>query len=150
MAQPRKFLSVEDVLAVHADAIRHEGGMAGIRDHGLLESAVMMPRQQFGGGYLYRTLADQAAAYLFHLCCNHPFNDGNTRVSVLSSLVFLDVNGVQQLPEPGPLETLTMQCAAGEIGKSEVAAFFRKRLRASATPRRRTGDARQASGRRRK
>ena len=150
MAQPRKFLSVDDVLVIHADTIRHEGGMAGIRDHGLLESAVMMPRQQFCGAYLHRTLADQAAAYLFHLCCNHPFNDGNKRVSVLSSLVFLDANGIEQLPEPGPLETLTMQCAAGEIGKSEVAAFFRKHLRAAATPRRRTGDARRTRSRRRK
>jgi len=150
MARPRKVLSVEDVLAIHADTIRHEGGVAGIRDHGLLESAVMMPRQQFGGAYLHRTLADQAAAYLFHLCRNHPFNDGSERVGVLSALVFLDANGVGQLPEPGPLETLTMQCAAGEIGKSEVAAFFGKRLRAAATPRRRTEDPRRTRSGRRK
>lgn len=101
----------------------------------------MIPRQQVGGAYMHRTLADQAAAYPFHLCCSHPFKDGKERVSVLSSLVFLDANGVEQLPDPGPLETLTMQCAAGEIGKSQVAAFFRKHLRAAATPRRRTKDA---------
>ena len=150
MARQRQFLSVDDVLVIHADTIRNEGGMAGIRDHGLLESAVMMPRQQFGGAYLHRTLADQAAAYLFHLCRNHPFNDGNKRVSVLSALVFLDANGVGRLPEPDPLETLTMRCAAGQIDKAEVTAFFRKYLRAAAKPRRRTEDTRGTRSRRRK
>jgi prophage maintenance system killer protein len=59
----------------------------------------MMRRQQFGGAYLHRTLADQAAAHPFHLRCRHPFKDGNKRISVMSSLVFLDANGVQQLPD---------------------------------------------------
>ena len=133
MREPRRFLSVEDVLQIHADTIRHDGGTEGLRDHGLLESAVMMPRQQFGGAYLHRTLAEQAGAYLFHICCNHPFNDGNKRVSVLSTLVFLQANGVGALPDPVPLEELTMRCAAGSMGKQEVVAFFRQHLRTVAS-----------------
>ena len=81
-----RFLSVEDVLLIQSDTLEHEGGLAGVRDFGLLESAVMMPRQQFGGVHLHRTLAEQAAAYLFHLCRNHPFNDGNKRAAVLAAL----------------------------------------------------------------
>jgi len=132
MKGPRRFLSVEDVLLIHADTIRHEGGMDGLRDHGLLEAAVMMPRQQFGGAYLHRTLAEQAGAYLFHLCCNHPFNDGNKRVCVLATLVFLQANGVESVPDPVPLEDVTMRCAAGSISKQEAIAFFRQHLRVTA------------------
>ena len=129
VARSTRFLSVEDVILIQDDTLRSEGGLAGIRDTGLLESAVMMPRQQFGGAYLHRTLAEQAAAYLFHLCRNHPCNDGNKRAAVLTAMVFLDANEAGPLPEPGPLEELVMRCAAGEIGKDEVTAFFRTHLR---------------------
>lgn len=131
----RRFLSVEDVTQIHLDTLRHEGGLDGVRDHGLLESAVMMPRQQFDGAYLHRTLAEQAAAYLFHLCANHPFNDGNKRAAALSALVFLRANGATSLPKPEALEELTMQCASGTLSKSQVTAFFRRHVR-TAAPRR--------------
>ena len=60
MSKPIKFLSVDDVLTIHADTIANEGGAAGLRDNGLLESAVLMPRQQFGGSYLHDDLAAMA------------------------------------------------------------------------------------------
>lgn len=148
-AQPR-FLSVEDVVLIQADTLGHEGGLAGIRDRGLLESAVMMPRQQFGGVLLHRTLAEQAAAYLFHLCRNHPFNDGNKRAAVLAALVFLDANGAETLPEPGPLEALAMRCAAGEIGKDDVTAFFRSQLKSAASAKRKKAPGRKGGEDRRK
>ena len=150
MAAQTRFLSVEDVLLIQADTLKHEGGLAGVRDMGLLESAVMMPRQQFGGAYLHRTLAEQAAAYLFHLCRNHPFNDGNKRAAVLSALVFLDANGAGPLPAPEPLERLTMRCAAGEIGKPEVTAFFRQHMRSKAALRRKKSSPRRKGEDRRK
>jgi death-on-curing protein len=143
MPAQTRFLSVEDVVLIQADTLGHEGGLAGIRDRGLLESAVMMARQQFGGVLLHRTLAEQAAAYLFHLCRNHPFNDGNKRAAVLAALVFLDANEVGPLPEPGPLEELTMRCAAGEIGKDEVTAFFRSQLKAVAASKRKKSPGRK-------
>jgi death-on-curing protein len=149
MKASSRFLSVDDVILMQADTLAHEGGLAGIRDRGLLESAVMMPRQQFGGVLLHRTLAEQAAAYLFHICRNHPFNDGNKRAAVLAALVFLHANGVRALPTPALLEQLTMRCAAGDAGKDEVTAFFRKHVRAAGTvtkptkPKRRKGEDRR-------
>jgi len=131
MANHPRFLSVDDVILIHADTLGKEGGLAGVRDRGLLDAAVMMPRQQFDGVYLHRTRAEQAAAYLFHICRNHPFHDGNKRAAVLAALVFLDANGATSLPAPGPLEHLVMRCAAGAIGKDEVTAFFRTHLRAT-------------------
>ena len=68
-----RFLSVEDVLAIHQNTIVKEGGLAGLRDAGLLESAVLMPQQQFGGEYLHRDLPSMASAYLFHIAQNHAF-----------------------------------------------------------------------------
>jgi len=122
------FLSVQDVLAIHEDTIRHEGGLPGLRDPGLLESAVLMPQQQFGGRYLHPGLAEMAAAYLFHLCRNHAFNDGNKRVAVLAALIFLKVNGVERLPEPDDLEAVTLEVASGARGKDELTEWLREKV----------------------
>jgi len=122
------FLSVQDVLAIHEDTIRHEGGLPGLRDPGLLESAVLMPQQQFGGRYLHPGLAEMAAAYLFHLCRNHAFSDGNKRVAVLAALIFLKVNGVERLPEPDDLEAVTLEVASGKRGKDELTAWLRQEV----------------------
>ena len=119
-----RFLSVEDVLAIQANTIQHEGGGAGLRDAGLLESAVLMPQQQVGGEYLHKGLAAMAAAYLFHLAINHAFVDGNKRVGVLAALVFLDANGVKELPDPDDLERVTMAVASSEMNKPGFTAWF--------------------------
>ncbi len=115
-----QFLSVEDVLALHEDTIRREGGHAGIRAPGLLESAVLMPQQQFGGVHLHRGLAEQASAYLFHICQNHPFLDGNKRTAALAALVFLTVNAAPKLPPPDDLEAMVLQVAASHATKAEL------------------------------
>lgn len=120
-----RFLSVQDVLAIHDDTIRHEGGLPGLRDAGLLESAVLMPQQQFGGEYLHPGLAEMAAAYLFHICRNHAFYDGNKRVAALAALIFLRVNGVERLPNPDALEAVTLGVASGARGKAELTAWLR-------------------------
>jgi death on curing protein len=123
-----RFLSVEDVLVLHENTIIHEGGLGGLRDPGLLESAVLMPQQQFGGEYLHPGLASQAAAYLFHLAQNHPFHEGNKRVAVLSALVFLMANGVGSLPDPGELEEITLAVASSRLGKTELTRWFESRV----------------------
>lgn len=115
-----RFLSVDDVLAIHEDTIAHEGGLAGIRDPGLLESAVLMPQQQFGGEYLHDGLPAMAAAYLFHIAQNHAFQDGNKRTAALAALVFLEVNKVDSLPPPDALEKMTLDVAASRCGKEEL------------------------------
>lgn len=122
------FLSVDDVLLIHTDTIGIDGGSHGVRDHGLLDAAVAMPRQQFGGDYLHEDLAAMATAYMFHIAQNHPFVDGNKRAAVLSTLAFLNVNGIEELPDPSDLESITLQVAAGELGKDVLTMWLRKHI----------------------
>lgn len=75
------FLNQDDVLLLHADQIESFGGTHGVRDEGLLDSALAQPKITFGGELLHPTLADQAAAYLYRLSRNHPFVDGNKRTA---------------------------------------------------------------------
>ena len=86
------FLNLADVLRIHADQIQRYGGRNGVRDFGLLESALAMPRASFGGEWLHRDTYEMAAAYGFHLCRNHPFIEGNKRTGLASALVFLELN----------------------------------------------------------
>lgn len=119
------FLSVDDVLLLHTDTIDIDGGSHGVRDHGLLDAAVAMPRQQFGGSYLHEDLAAMAAAYLFHLAQNHPFVDGNKRAAVMAALSFLHLNDSEQLPAPQELAIVTLQVAAGELSKDALTQWVR-------------------------
>jgi death on curing protein len=123
------FLSMEDVLLLHTDTIDIDGGSHGVRDHGLLDAAVAMPRQQFGGEYLHGDLPAMAAAYMFHIAQNHPFVDGNKRAAVLSALAFLSLNGIQEFPDPKELESTTLQVAAGEMGKDALVRWIRNQVR---------------------
>ncbi|HJU03641.1 MAG TPA: type II toxin-antitoxin system death-on-curing family toxin [Nitrospiraceae bacterium] len=122
------FLSVDDVLLAHTDTLEKEGGLGGVRDHGLLDAAVAMPRQQFGGVYLHGDSAAMAAAYLFHIAQNHPFHDGNKRTAALSALAFLRVNGQEPLPAPHDLEAVTRRIAAGEMTKDALIRWMRKQI----------------------
>ncbi len=125
-----RFLSPEDVVLIHEDTLKHEGGLSGIRSHALLESAVLMPQQQFGGVYLHDGLPTMAAAYLFHIAQNHPFNDGNKRAAALAALVFLDANGVKKLPAPKKLEKTTLLVACGEMSKDDLVAWMKGEVKA--------------------
>jgi death-on-curing protein len=120
--RPVRFLSVENVLAIHADTIAEEGGSAGVREIGLLESAVAMPQATFEGAYLHPGLAAMAAAYLFHLCQNHAFVDGNKRAAAFSTVLFLALNGIPDdaLPPESDLEHVTLSVARGEMTKTDV------------------------------
>ena len=120
-----RFLSVDDVLTIHQNTIANEGGLAGLRDAGLLESAVLMPQQRFEGEHLHPDLAAMAAAYLFHIAQNHAFHDGNKRAAVLAALIFLSINGVELLPPPEALEEMTMRVASGEADKAELTEWMR-------------------------
>lgn len=126
--EPVRFLSVEDVLAIHEDTIAVEGGAPALRDPGLLESAVLMPQQRFGGELLHPDPASMAAAYLFHIAQNHPFHDGNKRTAVLAALVFLTANNIERLPEPDELEEATMAVASSRMGKQELKEWLRERI----------------------
>lgn len=119
------FLSTEDVLSLHADQVDLYGGSHGVRDAGLLESAVAQPQAAFGGEYLHGDIFAMAAAYLFHIVQNHPFFDGNKRTGTVAALVFLDLNGIEIDAPKGSLYDLTLSVATGQAGKAEAAEFFR-------------------------
>ena len=87
------FLTVDEVLSLHADQLRLFGGAGGIRDRHALESAVGQPQATFDGSYLHGDIFLMAAAYAFHIAENQPFVDGNKRTALNAALVFLDVNG---------------------------------------------------------
>jgi death-on-curing protein len=128
MTSEPSFLSVDDVLAIHARMIAEFGGDSGLRDRGLLESAVHMPSAQFGGRYLHEGLAAMAAAYLFHLCLNHPFIDGKKRVALGAAEIFLQVNGLRLKATDAQVADLTIGVAEGRISKAEATAFFARRV----------------------
>ena len=98
----------------------------GTRDRGLLESAVLTPRQKYAGAYLHADLVQMAAAYLFHLCKNHPFIDGNKRTAAMTALIFLDVNGYDLNATNEQLFELVVGVAGGTIEKPAVVDFFRQ------------------------
>lgn len=120
-----RFLGVEEVIGIHARQLNEFGGGEGIRDAGLLASAIAQPEASFAGEYLHHDLYEMAAAYLFHLVQNHPFVDGNKRVGLLSSLVFLGVNGVVIEGSSAELYDLTLAVAEGRADKEQIAAVLR-------------------------
>jgi death on curing protein len=87
------FLSLDEVLEIHEQQIDRYGGSPGLRDAAGLESAVATPQATFGGEYLHTSIPAMAAAYLFHLCQNHAFIDGNKRVGANAAITFLLING---------------------------------------------------------
>jgi death-on-curing protein len=120
------FLSTEMVQRIHEDQIQRYGGSLGIRDMGLLESAVAMPQAGFGGQYFHTDLFEMAAAYLFHLVKNHPFVDGNKRVGSMAAYAFLELNGKTFDAPEREYGDLVLAVAEGKLAKSAIAEFFRR------------------------
>ncbi|MBF0503286.1 MAG: type II toxin-antitoxin system death-on-curing family toxin [Candidatus Riflebacteria bacterium] len=120
------FLSFEDVVEIHRDQIARYGGAAGVRDVGLLQSAVLMPLSQFDGKFLHKGIFEMAAAYLFHLTMNHPFIDGNKRVGLVAALLFLMLNGYEVTAEGEKLEKLVLEIIDGEKTKEQAGKFLHR------------------------
>jgi death-on-curing protein len=118
------YLTLDEVLAIHAHQITRYGGRPWIRDRGLLESAIAMPRASFGGDELHASLHEKGAAYLFHLVKNHPFIDGNKRVGLAACLVFLRLNAVEIEATDDELVELVYGVAEGRLSKSAAAVFL--------------------------
>jgi death-on-curing protein len=129
--QAIEFLSLEDVLEIHLDQTSRYGGDSGIRDRGLLESAIAQPQAEFGGQLLHATVFDMAAAYMFHIVQNHPFVDGNKRTGAVAALVFLDVNDIEITAPTGSLYDVTLAVAQGAADKQALADFFRAHAKAN-------------------
>ena len=111
------FLSLDEVLEIHRQQIERYGGSNGLRDAAGLESAVATPQATFGGEFLHRSIPAMAAAYLFHLCQNHAFIDGNNRVGANAAITFLLMNNWEPLFGQEELVELVLSVASGVLGK---------------------------------
>ena len=118
-------LTVPKIREIHKLVIERFGGSDGIRNHSLLESAISAPQATFGGKSLYKDTIEIAAAYLFYLCRNHPFIDGNKRVALGTCIVFLKINGFKPKADSSEWESLTLDIAAGRLDREQATKYLR-------------------------
>ena len=133
MSKSLKHLTVEAVKAIHREVLAAHGGAVGIRDETLLESAVAAPQASMMGQPLISDPLEIAAAYLFYICRNHPFLDGNKRTALAACLVFLESNGLlpdRKLPI-NDWEEFMLDVALSKINRDETTRRLRKLLKKS-------------------
>ena len=126
MIEDPEFLTVDDVLELHRDQIERYGGDPGIRDRGLIEAAVAMPRQSFGGQFLHVDLFEMAAAYSFHLAESQAFLDGNKRVGLAAAYVFLELNGYVLSRDEDRLYDAMIAIGTHQLDKAGLAQVLRE------------------------
>jgi death-on-curing protein len=121
-----KFIPEELVLTIHADLLQRYGGQPGLRDRGLLESALAQPRMTFSGKEVHKTVFDKAAAYGFHFCNNHPFIDGNKRVAFVLMDVFLQKNGWEIQATEEEAYSMMISLASGKLSKAQLSSWLKE------------------------
>jgi death on curing protein len=121
-----RYLSLEEIIALHARVIAQSGGSLGLRDRGALESAVAQPEMTFGGEDLYPTIAEKASALGHSLIQNHPFLDGNKRVGHAAMEVFLVLNSYEISASVDEQEEIVLNVARGETSKAELGEWLKK------------------------
>ena len=121
------FLSLDEVLEIHEQQIERYGGSSGLRDGGGLESAT--PQATFGGEFLHTSIPAMAAAYLFHLCQNHAFLDGNKRVGANAAITFLLINQWEPSFDEDELVNLVLSVATGGLCKRRLTEILESRCR---------------------
>ena len=120
------FLSLEQVHAIHRRSLREFGGLDGVRDQGLLESAVAMPSAQFFGRYAHEDLFEMAAAYAFHISQGQAYLDGNKRTGLAAALIFLAMNGIViSSPPRQQLFRAMIRVTKHQLDKKGLAEVFR-------------------------
>lgn len=119
------FLTLVEVIDIHADQISRYGGAEGLRDINLLSSAIAMPYSSFSRKFLHTTLIDMAAAYAFHISQNHPFIDGNKRTALASALLFLELNGITISDPSAKLYGAMISLASGKLEKAALARLLK-------------------------
>lgn len=122
-------LNVDIVREIHAEALKQFGGLNGVRDENLLASAVLTPQSSFGGTSPYADIVEVAAAYLFYICKNHPFLDGNKRTAMMAAIVFLRLNGIEPSPDSEQWEKLMLDVAASKLDRDATTRRLRKLLK---------------------
>jgi death on curing protein len=120
-----RFIPEEIVPIIHADLIKRYGGSLGIRDRGLLASALAQPKTTAQKKFLHRTIFDKAAAYGFHVCRNHPFIDGNKRIAFVLMDIFLQKNGWTLKASEGEAYETMIQLASGNLTKLDLSAWLK-------------------------
>lgn len=123
-----KALSKRQILMLHSMLITQSGGMDGLRDEGLLESAINTPLQTFGGQELYPTVLEKAARLGYGLIHNHPFMDGNKRIGTHAMLVFLDINNITLSYEDNDLIAAILRVASGDMDDSELLEWLKAHI----------------------
>jgi death-on-curing protein len=122
-----KHLSERFILHIHTQLIDTFGGSHGVRDPGLLASALAQPQMEVEGSALHEGIIETAAAYAFHLCQNHPFHDGNKRVAAVAMGTFLKINGVKAQFDEVELFEAVMNVARGHWDKAALSAWLESR-----------------------
>ncbi|WP_107668542.1 type II toxin-antitoxin system death-on-curing family toxin [Cyanothece sp. BG0011] len=123
MQNPR-FVTIEEVIMIHDDQIKSFGGSLGIRDYGLLKSAVFQPQVSFNGQLLHPNIYSQAAAYLYHLTMNHPFVDGNKRTAFAVTDVFIRINQYSLNINDIEAYEMMMKVATKVLSKQELILYL--------------------------
>lgn len=121
------FLDVSGVVYMHDYFIQIYGGSFGIRDTGLLESALATPQASFNGSYLHTDIATMAAVYAYGLIKNHPFLDGNKRTGVGAALTFLSYNNHKILFSKNQLHAIGIAIATSKITVEQLASIFKSK-----------------------
>ena len=131
MSAAIKHPTVDAVLGIHAEVLAAHGGSPGLRSRELLESAIAAPQASMMGAPVMTNPIEIAAAYLFYICSNHAFVDGNKRVALATCLVFLSENGLltEERLDVDKWESLTLAVAAGVLARDEVTKTLRKLLK---------------------
>lgn len=114
------FFDYEQAVKIHSILIKKTGGIDGVRDKNLLDSALKAPFQTFGGTELYPTILDKASQFCYSLIENHPFFDGNKRIGVHLTLLFLKLNNIELSYSQSELIEFGLNIASGKMNKDDI------------------------------
>jgi death-on-curing protein len=121
-----EYLTIEQIIELHDVMLKRYGGLPGIRDKNLLWSATDAPKVAIFRQEMYPCIHEKAATYLYHLVCNHPFNDANKRTGYAATLIFLEINNAKQVFKKEELENLVIQIAKGKETKERITLFLKQ------------------------
>ncbi|HHV15579.1 MAG TPA: type II toxin-antitoxin system death-on-curing family toxin [Gelria sp.] len=123
-----RFLTKEFVLHFHRQLLSEYGGRPGLRDEGLLESALAQAQMTIDGEYLHRDIFEMAAAYGYHICQNHAFIDGNKRLALVAIDTFLQMNGWELIADEKETYVTILRLAAGELNKQQLSKWIKEHV----------------------
>jgi death-on-curing protein len=123
-----RYLTLKEILELHRRIIQQSGGLTGIREVGMLESALAQPQMTFGGEELYPTIVEKASALSFSLIKNHPFLDGNKRIGHAAMETFLVLNGHEVDAPVDEQEQVILKIASGELGRDSFTDWLRANI----------------------